>query len=88
MRRDSENIIKIMSSDLWKRILRNKYYRGHYTFNTGVIGFPCLLIFFHHEISEKIIEKYRSEGARMSKGEGLDNYETKEFYGVKMLIYS
>lgn len=91
------NIRFIQNSKLWKKITTNKNYRGHIVLDTynkpyrhRVGGFFfVLLVFFNSDINERTLKKYRREGALMSKGEGLDNPETINFYGnFKMLRYS
>ena len=89
-----------MESPLWKKILRNKGYRGHIIIDTHnkpnkqrTSGqFFVLLIFFSRNTKTSTVKKYLKEGIRVPKREGyemLDNTEPYEFYGtMKMIRFS
>lgn len=92
-----KNIKKIQSSSLWKKMLRNSYYRGHIMIDTynkpeeqrKAGQFFVLLVFFKNNTKIKTLEKYLEEGRQMSKGEGLDCPEIYNFYGwINMLRFS
>ena len=91
------NIHKIMNSNLWKRIIRNKNYRGYTILdqynkpgNHRISGqMFLLLVFFEAKVSDIILKRWLIEGRNMSLGEGLDSPEPYRFYGtIKMMRFS
>lgn len=88
---DLENIHKIMTSNLWKKITRHSYYRGHYILHTepkNLSHYCALWVFFEWKITDRKIKEYWKEGACMFRNEFLDRRDLPiECYG-KVLVYS
>lgn len=87
---DLRNIKKIMSSNLWRKITRNKNYIDFKIVCTSprTRSFWMMIVFFNWRISNQTIKRYFWEGYRLSKGESLDQHDKVEFYGTKLLIFS
>lgn len=94
------NIKGIIESEVWKRIIKSKDYRGHHIIDADnkpekqrTSGqFFVLLIFFGRDISKERVLEYRKECFKVPKREGhesLDTPDIHEFYGtLKMLRIS
>lgn len=93
------NIEGIMQSNVWKKIVKNKGYRGYKIIDTErkpdnqrVSGqFFVLLVFFSRKVKDSTILKYHKEGCNVEKKkyEVLDSPKIHEFYRtMKMLSFS
>lgn len=87
-----DNIRIIIESNLWKKMIRHKGYRGYKIVDTiskkqRISGqFFCLLVFFE-KTNEKLLKGYLKEGKIIgSNGEGLDNPEIHKFYGTMQMV--
>lgn len=87
---DLQNINKIMNSNLWKKITRNKNFLDYKIVDTSKKGYyQMLMVFFDMDIGEKLLSKYLQEGRGMVRTEGLDHNPILKTYGrVRMIIYS
>ena len=91
---DLKNIETIMASDLWKRMIGHRCYKGYYIVHpsnreaSNKNVWCALWVFFDWKIADATIKKYHKEGASMCKDEMLDHHELPiECYG-KVLVFS
>lgn len=90
------NIEAIMESEVWKRITKNKGYRGNIILDTynkphkqRELGqMFVLLIFFSKKVRKSTIESYRKDCCRVPKrsGESLDTPPIHDFYGTMQML--
>lgn len=95
-----KNIEGIMESKFWKKIEKNKGYRGYKIIDTynkpqhqRISGqMFVLLVFFSDKVKDLTLKKYLKEGSFVPKKEGyegLDNTQPYNFYGtMRMIIFS
>ncbi len=87
---DLENINKIMKSNLWKKITKNKNYLDYKIVDTSKKGYyQMLVVFFDMDVSEKTLKDYLKRGRMMIRTEGLDDNKILKTYGrIRILVYS
>ena len=87
---DLKNINKIMSSNLWKKIKRNKNFLDFKIVDTSKKGyFNMLIVFFDMDCNENKMLEYLKKGRLMISTELLDRNPILRTYGrVRMIVYS
>lgn len=97
---DIENIKGIMADKVWKKIKRNKGYRGYTIIDADCKpskkrtsgSFFVLMVFFTIGTKKKTLLEYHKQGRKVKKRNGyemLDNTFNFEFYGnMQTLTFS